>query len=300
MRKKVFKITLALSISTLFISPLKAENFQEAAKKQMIEQVEVIKGCEPFEYSGNNGKMVLLLHGLGGCPHEVSLLGEYLNSKGYSVKAIRYPGHGVPGKEMSKFSWNDWYNAAETEYLNLSKTKDQIYIAGFSTGGTIGLRLAENYQVQKLVLLSPFIFLTHKWFYGFTPETYLNSIGKLFDDLPANMTIVNLNDPKARKKYVRGDYFSVKATRSALELIGIVKKDLDKVKSPTLLMHSKGDETTDYKSSEYIFTNIGSVQKKLITLKKSNHLIPLDYEKETVFTEVQKFLDDENGISLSN
>ncbi len=286
MNKKSFSLRI---ISTLLLLiPIQAGSVTENNNLKTKEII--IKGCEPFSSVKSNEKAVLLLHGLGGCPHEVRELGEFLSNNGFTTVGIRYPGHGALGKVMSEYGWEDWYKEAEAEYLKLKQTYPHVYVIGFSTGGTLGLRLSQKFPVEKLILLSPFIFLTHKWYYGFSPEIYVNSIGKLFDDLPANMTIVNLNEPKARANYIRGDFFSVKATRSALELIELVKKDIKNVNSPTLLMHSKNDDTTDFKSSQYIFDNIASQQKKLVPLQKSNHVIPLDYEKEIVFKEVNDFI----------
>lgn len=255
---------------------------------------EVVKGCEPFESVASKDTVCLMLHGLGGCPHEVRELGQYLTKKGFSTVGIRYLGHGIKGNGMSDYGWEDWYNAAESEYLKLKKQYKNVYVVGFSTGSTIGLRLAEKYKIDKLVLLSPFIYISYKWYYILPPEVYLTSVGKLIDGLPSNMTIVHVNDPQALKEYVKGDYFSFKATRSALDLIKLVKDDIKKVTSPVLLMQGKDDETTDYRSSEYVYDNISSTTKKFITLHKSNHLIPLDYEKRTVFREVNKFLTNDN------
>jgi carboxylesterase len=298
MKKKYLTVSLLFGLSLFFPNQLRANNMFESNYpengKKFLEKDRVVKGCEPFNYKGNNGKVVLLLHGLGGCPYEIAPVGEYLNKQGYSVVAIRYPGHGSKGNVMNNYGWEDWYKAAETEYLNLLNSGNEVYIAGFSTGGTIGLRLAEKYPVKKLALMSPFIYLTYKWYYIFTPEMYLNSIGTLITDLPSNMTLTNLNEPVARSNYIRGENFSLKATRSALKLIDLVKKDLPLVKTPTLLIHSKGDNTTDYRSSELILKNISSDSKRLITLTKSNHIITLDYEKDIVYQEVGNFFDGES------
>ena len=280
--KKTFLLTILLVVSVMNLKTAKADNYLSE---------EVVKGCESFEIKPSKTKVVLLLHGLGGCPHEVSLVGEYLANNGYSVVAPRYPGHGSKGKVMSNYGWQDWYEVVQKEYLQLTQKYDEVYVLGFSTGGTIGLKLAENYNVKKLILLSPFMYISYKWYYGFRPEIYLTTVGSFIDDWPANYTLVHINDPVARAKYVRGDYFSFKATRSALELINDVKKDLAKIQSPVLIIHSKGDETTDYIGSQYLYEQLKSKDKKFVTLKKSNHIVGLDYEKTKVFREVKYFIE---------
>lgn len=281
MKKKYLSVISTFVL--LFSSNLNAQEINK--------QEEVIKGCESFNIkSEKNKKAFLLLHGLGGCPHEVSLVGEYLSNNGYNVVAPRYPGHGVKGKGMSDYGWQDWYNVAEKEYLNLSKQYDELYVLGFSTGGTLTLKLAEKYDIKKIVLLSPFMDIAYKWYYVFRPETYLTTVGSFIDDWPSNYTLVHLNDPVAKANYVRGDYFSFKATRSALNLIKETKNDLDKVKADTLIIHSKGDETTDYRGSQDLYKQLNT-KKKFITLTRSNHIIGLDYDKKKVFREIKEFIE---------
>ncbi len=283
---KLNEKVLLLSLSILLLST----NFVNSQTKNYLLE-DVVKGCESFEIQKSKTKVVLLLHGLGGCPHEVSLVGESLAKNGYTVVAPRYPGHGSRGKVMSDYGWQEWYDVAEKEYLRLTEKYQDVYVLGFSTGGTLGLKLAEKYDIKKLVLLSPFIYISYKWYYVFRPETYLTTVGAFINDWPANMTLVHINDKEARDKYIRGDYFSFKATRSALELITDVKKYLSKVKSPVLIIHSKADETTDYTGSDFLYKTLQSKVKKFVTLNKSNHIIGLDYEKRKVFKEVNKFLD---------
>lgn len=254
----------------------------------------VVSGCEAFEYTDSKDTACLLIHGLGGCPHETRALGQYLNRKGFTVTGVRYPGHGTKGKAISNYEWQDWYKEVETKYLGLKSKYKKVYVVGFSNGGTLGLRLAEKHNIEKLVLLSPFMAVTYKWYYILPPELYLNTVGRLVDNIPSFLTATHINDPVERKKYVRGEFFSFKCGRSAFELIKLVKKDIKKVTVPTLIMHSTNDMTTEYsESKDFIYKNISSENKKLITLEKSNHIITLDYDKKTVYREVEKFLKDE-------
>jgi len=288
MKNKIFYTFLFFCLFSIFIS----NNF---VNSQPLAQG-IVKGCEPFEFKTNSSKAVLLLHGLGGCPYEIRTLGEFLNKNGYSVIAPLYPGHGTNYKNMGDYKWKDWYNIVEKTYLDMKKEYKSVYLIGFSTGGTLSLYLSQHYPVEKMVLLSPFIYITYKWYYGLRPEAYLNSfVGNVTDYVPSSFTIP-LNDPKAKKDFVSGTYFSFSATRSALELIDIVKKNLSQVNTPTLIMQSKGDDTVDIKSSKLIYESISSKEKKYIVLEKSNHLITRDYEKDIVFDEVKNFLSDANNI----
>ncbi|MEK7431826.1 MAG: alpha/beta fold hydrolase [Cyanobacteriota bacterium] len=284
MKNRLFKLIIPILFATFLTTNVYSNDNPKDTKEI------VVNGCESFEHLTKTDKAVLLIHGLGGCPHETRQIGEYINKKGFAVSGIRYPGHGTKGTVISNYEWKDWYKTVEDKYLELKTKYDTVYVLGFSTGGTLGLRLAENYPLDKLVLLSPFIAVTYKWYYILPPEFYLKTVGTLIDNYPSSLTLTHINDPVARKEYIRGETFSFKCGRSALDLIDLVKKDIKQIKSPVLIMHSKNDMTTDYSGSEFIFKNISSENKKFITLEKSNHIMTLDLEKRKVYREVESFL----------
>jgi carboxylesterase len=250
---------------------------------------EVIPGCEAF-YRKKGKTACLLIHGLCGSPYEVSKLSDYLNSKDYTTLAPRYPGHGTRGKIMDKFTWQDWYDEVEKGYLELLADYPRVFIVGFSTGGTLALRLATRYKVEKLVIVSTFITATKKWFYLFKPETYLKTVGRLFNYLPT-IPPPNLSDPVARREYIRVKHVSLKAIRNTLELVEDVKNNLFQVTCPLLIIHPLKDITTSPSGSQFIYDNVTSKEKELIWLEKSNHIALLDYEKDFVFEQIYNFLD---------
>ncbi len=59
-----------------------------------------LQGAEGFEFQGDNGKAVLLLHGYTGSASEMRPLGEYLHKQGYTVLCPLLPGHGTTVEEL--------------------------------------------------------------------------------------------------------------------------------------------------------------------------------------------------------
>jgi len=80
------------------------------------------------------------------------------------------------------------------------------------------------------------------------------------------------------------------ALAQSLKLISVVKKSLNKITVPVLIIHSKEDHTTKAKGSEYLLKKIRSKKKKLVMLEESGHIISADVEKEMVFKEIEGFL----------
>ena len=75
-----------------------------------------------------------------------------------------------------------------------------------------------------------------------------------------------------------------------MSLIKNVKKELKKIKCPTLIIHSKKDHTILPNSASYIHNNISSKSKKILWLENSGHVITVDNEKEKVFQLVYDFI----------
>ena len=65
-------------------------------------------GAEPFFFAGGE-EGVLLIHGYTGAPGEMRLLGEFLHRKGYTVLGVLLPGHCTTPKNLSKYTFDDWY-----------------------------------------------------------------------------------------------------------------------------------------------------------------------------------------------
>ena len=66
-----------------------------------------------------------------------------------------------------------------------------------------------------------------------------------------------------------------------------------KINVPTLVIHSKRDKATKYKITREISTSLKAAGKdiRLVTLRKSNHLILWDYESEQVENLILNFVD---------
>lgn len=99
---------------------------------------------------------VLILHGFGGGPHEVKVLAARLEKLGFIVSVPLLPGHGHGKYEMKRFTRKQWAAAAEKAYGELAAQCGKVYVAGFSMGGLLAVRLlaadfpARNRQNESL------------------------------------------------------------------------------------------------------------------------------------------------------
>ena len=242
----------------------------------------ILAGAEPFFLPrGRHG--VILMHGFTGLPAEMQLLGWYLHERGLTVLAPRLAGHGTTAEDMSRMTGEDWLDSLRDAYAILSGCCDDVSFAGLSMGGTLGLLLAAEKPLRRLVLMSTPIFIA--------PE-------RGADRLPPRRFCRGRYAPKDRKR-MPGVPAAVNHTYREIPLLGVhelidlikrSKSCLPQVKSPLLILHSRNDHTASPESAEYIYDRVGSACKEIVWLEKSGHLLPLDTERETVFEKAADFL----------
>ncbi|MEN9225832.1 MAG: alpha/beta fold hydrolase [Thermostichus sp. HHBFW_bins_43] len=254
-------------------------------------------GNEPFLWRGAEGEAspqahaCLLLHGLGGGIYELQWLAERLLALGLTVQGFNYPGHDHPAPRMPRSSWTEWYGRVLEHYLTLQQDYPRVSLVGFSTGCPLALHLAFAHPVHKLVLLSPFLAIRHRWFYGLRPEQYLNSLGWLLEDVPRFRLPIRDGDARAlAEKTAYFQSFNLPSVRSALELIERVKGEVARIQVPTLILQSRQDTVVDPDQAEWLYRELGSQQKTLHWLEHSDHIITLDGEREAVYAWVCNFL----------
>ena len=79
---------------------------------------------------------------------------DALRADGILVEAPILPGHEPVGSIMPASSWRDWATASETAFDALAAAGRPVVVIGFSTGGTLALRLATHRPVARMVLLA--------------------------------------------------------------------------------------------------------------------------------------------------
>jgi esterase/lipase len=126
----------------------------------------IVDGNAPFERKPSAGFMpgekkpyrrgVLLTHGLTDSPYFMRYLAEFFRQNGFRVMAILLPGHGTQPGDMLDIRWREWARAVAYGADRLAEEVDEIYLAGFSAGGTLSVyqSLCDT-RVRGLFLFSP-------------------------------------------------------------------------------------------------------------------------------------------------
>lgn len=230
------------------------------------------------------------MHGLGGGPYEVQWLGETLHRRtGLTVRAMHLPGHETPARRMPTSGYDQWTEAVIRE-IEALRGDGPVHLMGFSTGGTISLRVAETVDLEgRLVLLAPFIDIHRPRLLPVRPEALL--------DLFTGLKVVPRRGPRLRDKALQREVerclpfatMNLDAARSAKTLGELVMRDLASVRAPTLILQGAKDAVVDGRGAARIEAGLRG-EKRLVVLPESDHLLTLDSERDRVFDEVTAFV----------
>ena len=233
----------------------------------------------------------LILHGLGGGPYEAGPLIEAIRGTGLDIEVPTYPGHEGPGPRMPSSTWQEWSGAAVAAFDRLAASHRAVAVAGFSTGGTIALHLAAMRPVARL---APFLAIRHRWYYGARPEVYLETLGRLFQNVPRRRACIR--DPIRRaevERVIPYRTFSLEAARSSLALIRVVRLEVPRITTPTLIVQSRLDSVVDPEGARWLASNLGTPEadRAILWLDRSDHLVVFDFEREAVIARVLEWFD---------
>ena len=244
---------------------------------------------------------ILLFHGMTGSPFELKKYGQYLYSLGYDVFAYCLPGHGDLFYQIKEVTYQDWLNSAFYQFEELSAKYEKVFVGGLCLGALLCLALAIKYQkyVAGIICLSTTLFLDG-WrmpWYRFLLPIGLNTIVRYYYSYPEcepygikNVKTRKIIQKLLVKSEIAFDYFPMTCIYELLGLSAFVQKDLHKINTPILIIHSADDDLTSIKSAYKVYNDVQSDYKKIIILQDSYHMVLYDNEKDFVYETTSSFI----------
>jgi carboxylesterase len=100
----------------------------------------------------------------------------------------------------------------------------------------------------------------------------------------------DIQDREARRGHVSYLRSPVDATASVLELAGIVRRELSRIRIPALVIQARRDHVVHVANARYIHARLGSPRKSLLILNRGFHIVTVDRDRRRVFEAVARFV----------
>ncbi|WP_243362899.1 alpha/beta hydrolase [Fundidesulfovibrio terrae] len=208
----------------------------------------------------------LLIHGFGGEPFEMSPVAEALQNLGYPVSLPTLPGHGTTIEAWSRTRWSGWLKHAAEEYERLQAAHGRVFVLGLSMGGSLSLALAQRYRPAGVVTMASPVYL-----YRFLPpeatDWRLPMVGLLKKVRPIWPT-----DPKKPESRLIAPWqgydeaVALEPLHSFVRGLRVVRRDLGRITSPLLAMHSPLDRQVPLGNLWEITSKVSSTVRRAVVL----------------------------------
>lgn len=227
---------------------------------------------------------VLVIHGFMGSPQSIAPWAEGFHHAGFTVSAPTLTGHGRSWEELNQAQWSDWYRDVEQSFLALKEKCDHIFVAGFSMGGALALRLSQirGSEIAGTLLVNAAIY-DERWSMKLVPL-----LSKVIPSLGSGPTDVSKPNPP---KHIF-ERIPLRALHSLQKLWRTVEEDLYLVDVPLLVGYSLEDHTVHPTNSETIMDNVYSANIREVIFTNSFHNVPLDHDAPLLIEESVIFIHD--------
>jgi carboxylesterase len=239
-----------------------------------------IDQVQPFAF--NHGPLgCVLLHGFTAAPKEMRPLGEYLAARDFTVRGVRYPGHGTSPQDLARTTWREWAASGEEAVAELRTRCTRVWAIGLSLGGLLSLYLAEQQLVDGVCAIAPAIF---------PPDRRMALARFLAPFLPySRKDLADLHDPVALAEHADYEQFPTRAVAQLHSLMLHTRRRLSQVTVPLLLIFARHDAVVPLDTLDYILRRVRSAEKEQLVLERGGHIVTEDYDKEIAFAAIERF-----------
>lgn len=230
---------------------------------------------------------VLALHGFTGTPQEVALVVAVAGELGLGAEAPLLPGHGQRVSDLAPLRFVDWLTAAEQHYLRLAE-RGPVVVAGLSMGALLALHLAAQHRATTagVIAMANAVWLKSPW-----PVWPLKLVERLrLPDFWMSKSGSDLGDREQRAVHLTYNAQPVRAAISLMRAGEAFSRELHQVKAPTLILHGALDAVTPVSNAWRVAVRLGTVDKRVVVLPRSRHIVTRDVEREVVRREIAQFL----------
>jgi carboxylesterase len=245
----------------------------------------IVPKSEPFFYPGSRTGC-LLLHGFSSMPEEMQPLGQYLHEQGFTVLGARLSGHATHPWDLFRTEWRDWVITVEESLALLHGCCDRIFIIGKSMGGILALLAAARFSLSGTVVISTTYDLDDDWRLR-TVRFWSFFIPLIFK---GRTPILDFKVARRERDYPAYPFFPTRILAEVEDLKHAMYKEIDKVRCPVLIVHSRKDSSVPAKNVENLFAALQAPDKELFWCEEIVNSIVLDTNCQPAYEKISSFL----------
>jgi len=245
----------------------------------------IIRGAEPFWLPTSGPVGCLLIHGFTGAPSELRELGEHLQREGINALGVRLPGHGTSIKDLVRHGRRAWLRSAQAGLETLLSYCHSVVLCGMSMGGTIALNIAartSDERVRGLVVMNSPVRLADL---HYPPAELLTMLNRWRE-----WGSPDIADRSRWPKHIGYREAPVSTTVQLIRLVHETWNLLPEVPQPLLALQSKHDHTVMPINLHWMLDQVGSIERQIVWLDNSYHVITEDYDAQQVAEQVTSFI----------
>ncbi|MBW3562778.1 MAG: alpha/beta fold hydrolase [Actinobacteria bacterium] len=261
----------------------------------MSDRYPVIDGAEAWSSEGTGANAaigVAVVHGFSGNPNSTRPLGVRLAEDGYTVEVPRLPGHGTHWRDMSRYRYADWRGTVHRLVDDLQRRCEQVVLVGLSMGGLIALDetarrcRSGQHRIAGVVTINAPVLNVDSALAKLNPilQYVIPVAPRDLAGLPSNDIAKEGADERAYAMV------PAKAGYSVQREYPRIRRRLEEVDVPLLVMQAEQDHTVPVTNADAIVEHVGSQDVERASLERSYHVATLDHDADLIAERVRDFI----------
>jgi carboxylesterase len=182
---------------------------------------------------------------------------------------------------------DEWIDAARKALMSMRARHDAVSVTGLSMGAALAAIIAAgDRQIPALILIAPYLGMPRTLrFAAATHWLWGRFAGEINARNPRSIRDASERERNLAYGFITG--------RMLFELSKVVRRArgvLPQVTAPTLIIQSREDPRVSPEVGESALDRIGATEKQLVWTEGAGHIITVDYGRERVFSEVERWL----------
>ena len=222
----------------------------------------------------------------------MAFVGAKLAERGFTVVGPKLPGHADTAPALDATTWLDWYASVVAEFDALKSRCDKVAVVGLSLGGLLTLHLARH-RGRELAAIAPLavpLWLAPVRTAAIRALAAARRLSDRFAYLPKLGGGSDLFDKTVRAQNPALPVMPTRALASVVELMRVVRAEIELVTVPTFNAHAHQDHTAPFACALELRRRIGAQDLVTLDLVRSYHVVTLDVERDLLVERLGVFL----------